>query len=138
MLQQTRVETAIPYFRRWMARFPDLRTLAQAEQHEVLELWEGLGYYRRAHSLHRAARMVMQAHGGELPRDQATLKTLPGIGRYTAAAIPALAFDQDALALDGNLRRVIARWGGLALDPRTSEGERRIMEWAEALMPPWS
>src|SRR5512147_2938314 len=92
MLQQTRVETVIPYYNRWMMRFPSLAALAEASQQEVLSAWEGLGYYSRARNLHRAAQMVMQEFGGELPRDLKKLRMLPGIGRYTAGAIASIAF----------------------------------------------
>ncbi len=92
MLQQTRVETVIPYFKRWMGRFPDLVSLAKASQQEVLAAWEGLGYYSRARNLHRAAQIVVQEMGGELPRDPQALSRLPGIGRYTAGAIASMAF----------------------------------------------
>src|SRR5512139_1947252 len=104
MLQQTRVETVIPYFERWMSRFPTIRSLAEASEQEVLSLWEGLGYYSRARNLHRAARLVMERYGGELPSDAALLRHLPGIGRYTAGAIASIAFGLDEPTLDGNVR----------------------------------
>ncbi len=135
MLQQTRVETVIPYYERWMARFPSIAALAKAQSDDVLQLWEGLGYYRRAHNLHRAAREIMSHWGGELPMTLESLKSLPGIGDYTAAAIAALAFDLDAIALDGNLRRVFARLIDLEIDPRQPIGRRRIMTYAEDLLP---
>ncbi len=109
MLQQTRVETVIPYFQRWMDRFPDLAELAQAPQQEVLALWEGLGYYSRARNLQRAAQIVMPEWNGKLPHDPQALRQLPGIGRYTAGAIASIAFGLDEPALDGNIRRVLAR-----------------------------
>jgi len=109
MLQQTRVETVIPYYGRWMKRFPDLARLAQASEGEVLSTWEGMGYYARARNLHRAASLVMNEFSGELPHDLAALRTLPGIGPYTAGAIASLAFGLDAAVLDGNVRRVLAR-----------------------------
>ncbi len=109
MLQQTRVETVLPYYERWMRRFPTVQALARASQERVLAAWEGLGYYGRARNLHRAARRLVAEHAGRLPTTIEGLQRLPGIGRYTAAAIAAFAFGADALALDGNLRRVYAR-----------------------------
>jgi A/G-specific adenine glycosylase len=113
MLQQTVVATAIPYFERFVARLPDLQALAGASQNEILALWSGLGYYARARNLHRAARAVVDLHGGELPADEAALRGLPGIGPYTAAAIAAIAFGRRTLPLDGNVARVIARLSGI-------------------------
>jgi A/G-specific adenine glycosylase len=135
MLQQTRVETVLPYYRRWMDRFPDPGALAGAGSDEVLSAWEGLGYYRRAHLLQRAAQRIMTNHNGEVPRRPEDLRSLPGVGRYTAAAVGAIAFDQDVVALDGNLRRVLARLLDLDLDPRSPEGEARLMEYATSQLP---
>ena len=109
MLQQTVVATVIPYFERFVARFPDLAALAAASEAEVLALWSGLGYYARGRNLHRVAQVVMREHGGRLPEDEEALRALPGIGPYTAAAIAAIAFDVPTLALDGNVARVLAR-----------------------------
>lgn len=109
MLQQTQVSTVIPYFQRFLARFPGAAVLARAGQAEVLSLWSGLGYYRRARSLHAAARIVVGQHGGRLPRDVQTLMQLPGIGRSTAGAIASIAFGQPEPILDGNVRRVLSR-----------------------------
>lgn len=109
MLQQTRVETVIPYFERWMERFPTVFALAQASEEEVLRLWEGLGYYQRARNLWRAAQQIVEHHNGQLPRERESLQQLPGIGSYTAAAIAAFAFGLDEVAIDGNLKRVLAR-----------------------------
>ena len=95
MLQQTRVETVIPYFERWMRLFPTAKDLAEASEQDVLNAWEGLGYYSRAHNLHRAARIVVEQHNGELPRDLKALRELPGIGRYTVGAIASIAFNMD-------------------------------------------
>lgn len=136
MLQQTQVETVIPYFERWMARFPTLASLAQASLQEVLTAWEGLGYYARARNLHRAAQIVYREMNGELPRDPQALTKLPGIGRYTAGAIASLAFGVDAPALDGNIRRVMARLFNLAEPARSPAGERRLWEWASEHLPP--
>ena len=101
MLQQTRVETVIPYYQRWMDRFPTLEDLARAEQDEILNCWEGLGYYHRATNLHQAAKEVVSDYGGNLPDDPEILQQLPGIGRYTAGAISSIAFNQVAPILDG-------------------------------------
>jgi A/G-specific adenine glycosylase len=136
MLQQTRVETVIPYFERWMRRFPSLASLAQASQQEVLAAWEGLGYYGRARNLHRAAQIVVREMNGELPRDRQALSRLPGVGRYTAGAIASLAFGLDVPALDGNIRRVLARVFNLTEPARSPAGERRLWELAEEHLPP--
>lgn len=109
MLQQTQVATVVPYFERWLTRFPTLAALASAEPDEVLKAWEGLGYYRRARLLHQAARKVLQDHGGALPLSYEGLLELPGVGPYTAAATAAIAFNACVLAVDGNVRRVAAR-----------------------------
>jgi A/G-specific adenine glycosylase len=113
MLQQTQVATVIPYFERFMRRFPSVAALAAAELDEVLAQWAGLGYYARARNLHRAAKQMLAEHGGELPRTQALLEALPGVGRSTAAAILALAHDFPAPILDGNVKRVLARYHGI-------------------------
>ena len=109
MLVQTRVETVIPYYRRFLSRFPDVRSLAAAELDTVLKGWEGLGYYARARHLHRAARIVVDEHGGRVPRDAQELRALPGVGSYMAAAIRSIAFGEPDLAVDGNVRRVVSR-----------------------------
>lgn len=130
MLQQTRVDTVIPYFLRWMERFPTVQALASAQIQEVLSLWEGLGYYSRARNLHRAAQIVVHNLGGTLPEDVDGLISLPGIGRYTAGAIASLAFGRNEPALDGNIRRVLARVFNMNMPDRSPEGERRL--WALA------
>lgn len=109
MLQQTQVDTALPYYRRFLQRFPDVTRLAAASEEEVLSVWSGLGYYRRARMLREAARAVVEHYGGRLPREVAALKRLPGIGRYTAGAICSMAFDLCEPVLDGNVRRVLSR-----------------------------
>ncbi len=136
MLQQTRVDTVIPYFQRWMARFPSVAALAEAPLDEVLRLWEGLGYYSRARNLHRAAQVVTAQYGGQLPAERAALEKLPGIGRYTAGAIASMAFGQDEAALDGNIRRVLARLFDVALPARSPAGEARLWELARQVLPP--
>jgi len=135
MLQQTRVETVIPYYERWMERFPSVEALASASQQEVLSLWEGLGYYSRARNLLRAARMIVQDYGGRLPSSAAELQRLPGIGRYSAGAIASLAFGQDEPTVDGNIRRVLARLFDISLPARSPAGERRVWELAASHLP---
>lgn len=134
MLQQTQVATVIPYFARWMTRFPDVGSLAAASLDAVLKTWEGLGYYTRARNLHRAAQVVVSQHGGRLPAERAALLALPGIGRYTAGAILSLAFGQPEPVLDGNVRRVLCRVCDVAEDPRLPAVEARLWEVAEALV----
>lgn len=109
MLQQTQVDTVIPYYERFMERFSDLETLAGASLEEVLALWQGLGYYKRAENLHRGARYIMEQHGGRFPDDPAALRRVPGIGAYTAGAILSIAFGVPAAAVDGNVMRVLSR-----------------------------
>ena len=135
MLQQTQVTTVIGYFERFVAALPSLRALAEADEDRVLALWSGLGYYRRARFLHRAARLCMERHGGELPRDLDALRALPGIGRSTAGAILAQAWGERCAILDGNVKRVLARWGGIHGDPNESKVERQLWALAEANTP---
>jgi A/G-specific adenine glycosylase len=136
MLQQTRVETVIPYFQRWMARFPSVKALAQASLQNVLSTWEGLGYYSRARNLHKAAQIIVDQYGGSLPEDPQALRGLPGIGRYTAGAIASIAFGRDAPALDGNIRRVLARLFNMSEPARSAAGERRLWALASEHLPP--
>jgi A/G-specific adenine glycosylase len=126
MLQQTTVETVIPYFRRFVKRFPGVRALAAASEEEVLRYWSGLGYYKRARHLLAAARAISGAHRGRVPADRATLVSLPGIGPYTAAAVIAIAHGGKEIALDGNLKRVLARLAAYRGDPASAAGERRL------------
>ncbi len=135
MLQQTQVATVIPYYQRFVAAFPDVAALAAAEIDRVLEHWSGLGYYRRAHHLHAAALAVMREHGGVFPVDAATLETLPGIGRSTAAAIAAFASGEHAAILDGNVKRVLARHAGIAGFPGEPRVAARLWDAAVARMP---
>jgi len=125
MLQQTQVATVLPYYDRFLARFPDARTLAEASEEEVLGLWSGLGYYRRARALRAGAREVVARHGGEVPRDPAALRALPGVGRYTAGAIASIAFDLEEPILDGNVRRVLARLFAVDGNARGRAAEER-------------
>jgi len=149
MLQQTQVATVIPYYERFLQHFPDISALAAAEEEEVLSLWSGLGYYRRARMLHRGAIEVVRKHDGRLPDDPGQLRALPGIGRYTAGAIASIAFDLCEPILDGNVRRVLCRvhridgsrvgwaeeesqlWGlaaALAQGPRPGDLNQALME----------
>lgn len=135
MLQQTQVATVKPYYMRWLNRFPTLKSLAQAPQRDVLAVWEGLGYYSRARNLHRAAQTVMADYGGQLPRTVNELRTLPGVGRYTAGAIASIAFGADAAVLDGNVKRVLARVFNYAEDVKSPRGEKELWTLAESLVP---
>jgi A/G-specific adenine glycosylase len=136
MLQQTRVETVIPYFERWMRRFPGIEILANASVQELLAVWEGLGYYGRAHNLHKAAQLVIREYHGQLPEEARLLRKLPGIGRYTAGAIASIAFGHDEPTLDGNIRRVLARYFNVSEDARSTIGERELWELAAKYLPP--
>ena len=123
MLQQTRVETVIPYFERWMKLFPTIKKLSKANENDVLKVWEGLGYYSRARNLYRAAKIVSEKYSGELPKNLEELRALPGIGRYTDGAIASMAFGMDEPTLDGNLRRVFARVFDITEPADSSRGE---------------
>ena len=135
MLQQTQVTTVIPYFTRFMARFPDVTALAHAPIDEVLHLWTGLGYYARARNLHRAAQRVRDVHGGEFPADFEAVAALPGIGRSTAGAILALSLGQRHAILDGNVKRVLARAFGIVGSPSERAVEQRLWKLSEACTP---
>lgn len=136
MLQQTQVATAIPYFERFLARFPTVEVLAAASLDEVLKLWEGLGYYARARHLHAAARQVVSEFGGQVPDTMDDLLSLPGVGRYTAGAILSIAYGQDVPALDGNVRRVFSRLLAIKEDVTRGAGQRRLWALAKKLLPP--
>jgi len=135
MLQQTQVATVIPYYQRFLARFPDIVTLAAAPVDGVMTLWSGLGYYARARNLQRAAQVVVREHGGEFPRDMEAINALPGIGRSTAAAIAVFAFGKRAAILDGNVKRVLARAYGIAGFPGERLIENQLWHLAEQLLP---
>ncbi len=135
MLQQTRVETVIPYFERWMRQFPSVGALAEAPEQVVLSAWEGLGYYSRARNLHKAAKIVASEHNGQLPSDLTQLRKLSGIGRYTAAAIASIAFGQDIATLDGNLKRVFARVFDISAPADSPAGEEILWALAEKHVP---
>lgn len=135
MLQQTQVETVIPYYRRFLARFPDLAQLAAADENAVLALWSGLGYYARARNLHRAARQIMAAPQGCFPETVEAIAALPGVGRSTAAAIAVFAFGQRAAILDGNVKRVFCRVFGIDGWPGERVVEQGLWVLAESLLP---
>lgn len=134
MLQQTRVETVIPYWERWLRALPDILTLARAKPAQLHKLWEGLGYYTRVRNLQRAARHIVEHHDGVFPRDFEAILALPGIGRYTAGAIASIAFNQPAPILDGNVIRVLTRLHGIASDPREKQTNTRLWQLAEELV----
>ncbi len=133
MLQQTRVEAVIPYWERFLARFPDPGTLASADLDDVLGLWSGLGYYSRARNLKRAAEEVVARFGGRVPDDAAALQTLPGVGRYTAGAVASIAFDRPAAIVDGNVARVLARLVGIRDVIETPRARAQLWQEAAAL-----
>jgi A/G-specific adenine glycosylase len=135
MLQQTQVVTVIAYFTRFVSRFPDVESLANADLDSVLGLWSGLGYYSRARNLHRCAQQVVADHGGVFPRDAATLATLSGIGRSTAAAISSLCFGERVAILDANVRRVVTRVLGFDADLALAANERSLWDAATQLLP---
>jgi A/G-specific adenine glycosylase len=135
MLQQTQVATVVPYFERFMARFPDVRSLADASVDEVVALWAGLGYYARARNLHRAARHLVRHHDGLFPAALEPLRALPGIGRSTAGAILSLGLGQRAPILDGNVKRVLSRYAGLEGWPGEGRIERELWRLSEAYTP---
>lgn len=116
MLQQTQVSVVVPYFFRWMQKFPTLESLAQASEEEVIKLWEGLGYYSRARNLHKAARIILEKHGGMIPSNAEGLRALPGFGPYTVGAVLSFAFGQKAPAVDGNVVRVLSRYFASSVD----------------------
>ncbi len=136
MLQQTRVDQVIPYYRRFLKRFPSLRSLAAAPRADVLKLWEGLGYYSRAVRAQETARYLVEQNGGRFPRTMEGLRALPGIGPYTAAAVGSLAMGLDAAVVDGNVIRVLARVMAYGHDARRPASRVVFQEWATALMPP--
>lgn len=135
MLQQTRVETVIPYFERWLELFPSVQALAVAPEQSVLSAWEGLGYYSRARNLHKAAKMVTDEFGGQVPSELSQLRRLPGVGRYTAAAIASIAFGRDVATLDGNLRRVFSRVFDVSEPADSVAGEAILWRLSEENLP---
>lgn len=135
MLQQTRVETVIPYFEKWMRLFPSVEALANASERDVLNAWEGLGYYSRARNLHKAAKIVAEQYNGKVPRDLEQLRKLPGIGRYTLGAIASMAFGMDVAALDGNIKRVYARIFDVTEPVDSPAGEKILWQLADEHLP---
>lgn len=135
MLQQTQVSAVVPYYERFLARFPDVHALAAARGEDVLRLWSGLGYYARARNLHRAARQIAVEHSGVFPATAQALEQLPGVGRSTAAAVAALAFGERAAILDGNVKRVLARCFGVHGWPGTPKVQAQLWALAERLLP---
>jgi A/G-specific adenine glycosylase len=138
MLQQTRVAAAIPYYERFLQRFPDVHSLAAAPQEEVLRLWSGLGYYSRARNMQEAAQQIVAKHGGKFPERLEEALALPGIGNYTAAAILSIVFAQKYAVLDGNVARVLARIGAVRGDLRESKRWQELQETADGLLEPKS
>jgi A/G-specific adenine glycosylase len=134
MLQQTQVATVVPYFERWIKRYPTVSVLAKANEDEVLKVWEGLGYYSRARNLIRGARQMVKKHQGKVPKDAALLRQIPGIGRYTAGAIASIAFDLPEPILDGNVIRVLCRIRDLAGDPRKAPLHEHLWSLARRLV----
>lgn len=136
ILQQTRVAQGLDYFRRFVARFPDVRSLAEAPQDEVLKLWQGLGYYSRARSLHTAAKDIMARFGGRFPEDYEAVRSLCGVGDYTAAAICSFAYELPYAAVDGNVYRVLSRVYDVDLPVDDAAGKRYFAELAQSLLDP--
>lgn len=134
MLQQTTVAAVVPYFERFLVRFPDVRSLAAADESDVLRLWEGLGYYSRARNLHRAAQQIVSDCDGRFPESPDALAQLPGIGRYTAGAIASFAFNQPAPIVEANTLRLYARLMAMEEDPRSGTGQRKLWQFAEWLV----
>jgi A/G-specific adenine glycosylase len=135
MLQQTRVEAVIPYFEKWIRLFPTVQALATASEQDVLNAWEGLGYYSRARNLHKAAKIIVEQYNGETPRDLGELRKLPGIGRYTLGAIASIAFGMDVATLDGNIKRVYARIFDVTVPVDSPAGEKILWELADKQVP---
>src|SRR5437016_2075319 len=135
MLQQTTVAAVVPYFERFLKRFPTLGSLAAAREQAVLRLWEGLGYYSRARNIHKAARVVANELDGVFPDDVEALQKLPGIGRYTAGAIASFAFDRPAPIVEANTLRLYSRLIGLRDDPRSAAGQKQLWDFAGRIVP---
>ncbi|MDE5878778.1 MAG: A/G-specific adenine glycosylase, partial [Desulfovibrio sp.] len=135
MLQQTQMERAVGYFRRWMERLPDVAALAAAPEEDVLRLWEGLGYYSRARNLMAAARRIMAEHGGVFPESEAQLLALPGVGPYTAAAVASIAFGARTACVDANVERVLSRLLNIESPVRREPAASLIRQWALRLVP---
>ena len=137
MLQQTRIATVLSrrYFENWLEKFPDVHSLAVAAEADILKAWEGLGYYRRARNLQRAARAVVEDFGGEFPTSAEEIQQLPGVGRYTAGAVASFAAGERAAIVDGNIARVLSRIFDYHDIVDSTAGQRQLWQWAEALLP---
>ncbi len=135
MLQQTQVKTVLPYYQRWMERFPDIAAVAEASEEDLLKHWEGMGYYSRVRNIHQAARRLVKENGGAFPSEHAAVLKLPGIGLYTAGAVMSVAFHQDFPVVDGNVERVFARLFDMESPVKEKESQKRIWETARALIP---
>ncbi|OYP36806.1 A/G-specific adenine glycosylase [Rhodopirellula sp. MGV] len=135
MLQQTQVATVLPYYERWMKRYPTVASLANADEQDLMRLWEGLGYYRRVRSIHAAAKKIVEVHDGEFPTDAESVLALPGIGRYTAGAILSIACDQRMPILEGNTQRVFSRWAALRSSPTEKDSNKWLWQFAETMLP---
>ncbi len=134
MLQQTQVKTVMPYWERWMLHLPNIASLAKASPERIHKLWEGLGYYTRVRNMQKAAREIVEEHGGKFPEDYDDVFALPGIGRYTAGAICSIAFNQPKPILDGNVIRVLTRLEGISGDPRSREVNEKLWRLAEEMV----
>lgn len=135
MLQQTQVKTVVPFYEKFMARFPDVRSLAEADLDDVLHLWAGLGYYSRARNLLAAAKKIQDEYGGKFPDTEKSLRSLQGVGRYTAGAVLSIAYGKDTPVLDGNVMRVLSRLFALDVDPRSTAGQQALWDLAGRLVP---
>ncbi len=135
MLQQTQVATVTPYYKRFLLRFPQATALAAAEEHDVLRMWEGLGYYRRARQMHQAAKRIVNEHGGQFPRDPKEARRLPGVGRYTAGAVLSIAFDAREPILEANTLRLFARLLAYRGALQSTPGQSLLWSAAEAILP---
>ncbi|MEX0770212.1 MAG: A/G-specific adenine glycosylase [Balneolaceae bacterium] len=134
MLQQTRVDTVIPYFHRFLEAFPTIKKLAKADRQEVLKLWEGLGYYSRARNLHKAAQTVVREYQGKLPETYQEIRKLKGVGPYTAAALLSIVYGQPYAVVDGNVSRVLTRFYGIETDIRARQTQNQIQELADDIL----
>ena len=133
MLQQTQIKTVVPYFEEFLTRFPDVEQLAAANQQDVLKAWEGMGYYARARNLHRAARMILAKHNGQIPDSWEVIRRLPGVGEYIAAAVLSIAYNQPCAVVDGNVKRVLARLNKIKDPVNRSSANRKFKAAAERL-----